>query len=60
LGISFRAEVAEVDDASAALVAARDAARAAKDFAQADALRDELTALGWTVEDTPAGTAIRR
>ena len=31
-----------------------------RDFARADALRDELVALGWTVEDTPAGTAIRR
>jgi cysteinyl-tRNA synthetase len=42
------------------LVAARDEARRAKDFARADALRDELVGLGWTVEDTPAGTAIRR
>ena len=32
----------------------------ARDFARADALRDELVALGWTVEDTPDGTAIRR
>jgi cysteinyl-tRNA synthetase len=28
--------------------------------AQVEALRDELVALGWTVEDTPTGTAIRR
>jgi cysteinyl-tRNA synthetase len=38
----------------------RDEARGARDFARADALRDELVALGWTVEDTPDGTAIRR
>ena len=50
----------EVDEESARLVAARDEARAARDFARADALRDELVARGWTVEDTPAGTAIRR
>ena len=31
-----------------------------RDFQRADALRDELTARGWTVEDTPDGTAIRR
>ena len=42
------------------LVAERDEARRAKDFARADSLRDELVALGWTVEDTPSGTAIHR
>ena len=31
------------------------AARKAKDWAKADALRDELAALGWAVEDTAAG-----
>ena len=41
-------------------MAERDEARRARDFARADALRDELVALGWTVEDTPSGTAIRR
>jgi cysteinyl-tRNA synthetase len=60
LGLSLRGDAAEVDEAAAALVAARDEARAARDFARADALRDELVALGWTVEDTPSGTAIRR
>ena len=38
-----------------ALVAARTQARAEKDFAEADRIRDELTALGITVEDTPNG-----
>ena len=33
----------------------RQAARARKDFAAADAIRDQLTALGVTVEDTPHG-----
>jgi len=37
------------------LVARRQAAREAKDWATADALRDELSALGVVVEDTPAG-----
>jgi cysteinyl-tRNA synthetase len=60
LGLSLEGEADEVDEASAALVAQRDEARAAKDFARADALRDELVALGWTVEDTASGTAIRR
>ena len=60
LGVSLRDESGEIDEAAAALVAARDEARLAKDFARADALRAELVALGWTVEDSPAGTAIRR
>jgi cysteinyl-tRNA synthetase len=60
LGVSLREEAGEIDEAAAELVAARDEARRVKDFARADALRDELVALGWTVEDTPSGTAIRR
>ena len=38
---------------------ARDEARAAKEWAVADAIRDELVAAGWLVEDTPAGTRVR-
>jgi cysteinyl-tRNA synthetase len=34
---------------------ARQAARARKDFAAADAIRDQLKAAGVVVEDTPAG-----
>jgi cysteinyl-tRNA synthetase len=60
LGLAVRGGAAEVDEAAAKLVAERDEARKNKDFARADALRDELVALGWTVEDTAAGTAIRR
>jgi cysteinyl-tRNA synthetase len=60
LGVSLRGDAGEVDEASAQLVAQRDEARQAKDYARADALRDELVALGWTVEDTPAGTAVHR
>jgi len=38
----------------------RQAARKAKDFAGADALRDQLKALGWVVEDTPSGPRPKR
>ena len=51
---------AAADDAIDDLVRARDEARAARDFARADALRDELAALGITIEDTPSGTIWRR
>ncbi len=37
------------------LLAAREAARAARDFATADRLRDELAALGWDVRDSAGG-----
>ncbi len=40
--------------------ASLDAARAAKDFTTADAIRAELQAEGWTVETTKAGTTVRR
>jgi cysteinyl-tRNA synthetase len=60
LGVSLRGESGDIDEASAQLVAQRDEARRAKDYARADTLRDELVALGWTVEDTPTGTAIHR
>jgi len=50
----------EVDEGAAALVAARDEARAGRDWSRADALRDELEAAGWLVEDSAGGTRIRR
>ncbi|MES2728744.1 MAG: cysteine--tRNA ligase [Pseudomonadota bacterium] len=49
----------EIGDALVAqierLIAARETARKARDFAQADTLRQELTALGVTLEDTSEG-----
>ena len=37
----------------------RDEARAGKDWARADALRDQITAAGYVVEDTASGTVVR-
>ena len=59
VGLELRADAGDVDDAAAALAAARDEARAAKDWARADDLRGQLTAMGYDVEDTPAGTVVR-
>ncbi len=43
-----------------ALADERQAARKSKNFARADELRQELTARGWTVEDTAAGPRCKR
>ncbi len=47
--------VAVVDSLVSALLAQRTAAREAKDFAAADAIRDQLKAAGVEIEDTPQG-----
>ena len=43
-----------------ALMQEREAARAAKDFARADAIRDELNALGWVVQDLAGGPELQQ
>ena len=60
LGVPLR-DVSEGPTQEAlAKAAARDEARAAKDWARADSLRAELQDDGWIVEDGPRGTTIRR
>ena len=56
LGADLGAKEPEV----AKLLAARQAARLAKDFATADRIRDELAAKGWEIVDTPQGPTVRR
>ena len=46
------------EDAVETLLAVRAAARGSKDWATADAVRDGLSALGFTIEDTPQGARV--
>ncbi len=52
------ADAAGPDAAAQALLERRQAARAARDFAEADRLRDELAALGWEVRDGAEGATL--
>ncbi len=59
VGLGSLAELGEGADASAeALMEEREAARGAKDFARADAIRDELAEMGWEVRDSAGGPSL--
>jgi cysteinyl-tRNA synthetase len=61
LGLESLLETPDDADAEAeALLAERERARAARDFARADELRDRLAALGWEVRDTAEGARLRK
>jgi len=51
---------AEVPGEIVSLMEQRLAARKAKDFKRADAIREELKANGWVIEDTPNGPRLKR
>jgi cysteinyl-tRNA synthetase len=59
VGLELHAEVGEIAEDARAVARRRDEARAAKDWGTADALRDELSAMGYVVEDGPDGTELR-
>jgi cysteinyl-tRNA synthetase len=54
------AAASEVPAEFSALLEQRIAARKAKDFQRADAIRDQLKASGWVIEDTPKGARLKR
>jgi cysteinyl-tRNA synthetase len=49
-----------VDSAVVALLQERQEARQRRDFARADALRDQIRAQGYTIEDTSQGPRLKR
>jgi cysteinyl-tRNA synthetase len=60
LAIGAPAAAAEIAPELNALLEARQAARQAKDFKRSDAIRDELKAKGWIIEDTPKGPKLKK
>ena len=62
LGVVFfgKAEKAEVPAEVQALLDARAAARAAKNWAESDRLRDEIAAAGWAVKDSKDGQTVTK
>ncbi|HET9458083.1 MAG TPA: cysteine--tRNA ligase [Candidatus Limnocylindrales bacterium] len=57
---AWTAEDAPVPDEIARLARERDEARARRDFATADRIRDDLTDRGWQVVDGPDGSRVTR
>ena len=60
LGLLYNKKEEEIPADILALVEERAAARKAKDFARADALREEITAKGYIVEETRQGTKVTK
>ena len=54
------AEDIELPEEVKALLEERKAARKERNFALADALRDKITALGYSVEETRQGTVVKK
>jgi len=58
--LRFESEAVAIPAEVEALLARRAEARASKDWAGSDRLRDEIAALGWTVKDTKEGQKLSK
>lgn len=59
-GIEFKDQDTHLDAQVADLLRQRDAARAEKNFAKSDEIREQLKEMGIVIEDTPQGTRWKR
>jgi cysteinyl-tRNA synthetase len=59
LGVGKKTET-EIPQEIQALAGARTEAKKNKDFKRSDAIRDELKAKGWVIEDTPKGVKLKK
>ena len=60
LGLVVKEKKEDFPEEALALLEARSAAKKAKDYAKADAIREELKALGFAVEDTREGAKLKK
>ena len=60
LGLLYNKKDDEIPAEITELIEERKAARKAKDFAKADAIRDKITEMGYIVEETRQGTVVRK
>lgn len=60
LGLELKATAESAPQQIMDLVHRREEARAERDFGAADALRDEVLAAGWSIEDSAAGPIVRQ
>ena len=60
LGVTLDEEKEEIPAEVLELAAKRTEAKKAKDFAEADKIRDQITALGYSIKDTPKGPQLEK
>jgi len=58
LGLLYNRKASQTDDQVLTLIAKREKARRDKNWARADEIRAQLSAMGVTIEDTPQGTKV--